>query len=242
MAHEVSIRNLYTVRIMSTPADKKVDLNSSSLNTRTIESPAGLIKVKDVSIREYRDAQQSGTLEKLIRDKMILSVAKSQDSPPVLADDLTVMEMEQAVQTVKDNREAKLKDSMALVKNLWGGTMAATVSPIVPNLLYGANLLRTNANERMRLGLTEAMRPSTTPPDNALLDLAAEKGKREWLALEAQIKTADMLEEIHTQLVVTESQNQRGHDLQKRIFAVVLATFALTAVGVIAAVVIQLSS
>ena len=223
-------------------ADMELEPNSKSPRTRTIESPIGLIEVKDVSIREYRDAQESDSLEKLIRDKMVQSVAKSPDYRPVLADDLTVVEMEQVVQAVKDDREAKLKTSMNLVKNLWGGTMANAVRPIAPNLLYGANLLRTNASERMRLGLTEAMRPPTAPPAHSFLDFSEEKGRREQLALEAQIKTADMLEEIHNQLVLTEQQNQKDHDLQKRIFAAVLATLALTAVGVIATVIIQLSS
>ena len=221
---------------------KKLELITSSPRTYDIESPIGLITVNSLSVGEHLDARKSGTFDEFVRNKMIVSVSKTPNAPPVLAVDLTDEEMEEVVKFVNEEKEAKLKDSTKLVKNLIGGTMtAAALAPSVAGLLSGANFLRANASQRMHLGLTETVRPPGTEPFRELLNIDAEKRGRERLALEAQIKTAELLEEVHNQLAETERQNQQGHDLQKRIFAGVLATLALTAVGVIAAVIIQLS-
>ena len=184
---------------------KKLELITSSPRTYDIESTIGLITVNSLSVGEHLDARKSGTFDEFIRNKMIVSLARGPDNPPVLAADLTDEELEEVVKIVRDEKEAKLKDSTKIVKNFIGETMAASaLAPGVASLLTGANFLRTNAGARMRLGLTDTVRPPDIPPFPELLDIDAEKRRREHLALEAQIKTADMLEEIHNQLVETE--------------------------------------
>ncbi len=222
--------------------NEKLDSGTLFPSTRIIEAPIGRITVNEISVREYLDAQSLGTYDDLIRAKMIVSVAKSPVSPPTLAVDLKDEEMEDAVKAVRDDNESKLKSSTILAQSLWGGASGiAAPTRGVAELVSGANFLRANALARSFSDPTVNVRSPEASLSRKLLDIDAEKARRERLALEAQVKTADMLEAVHLQLVKAERQNQKDHELQRRIFAAVLATLALTAVGVVATVVIQLT-
>ena len=71
--------------------------------TYTVESEAGTVLVQDVIVGDLIRAEKSGSIEELIRDRMVVSITKSPESEPVRTADMSPEDMDVAAAAVKND-------------------------------------------------------------------------------------------------------------------------------------------
>ena len=212
-----------------------LDLTSLFPTTYAVESPLGVVTVQDVSVGEYGDAQKSGTFDELIRSKMIVSLTRPNEDLPIPAANLSEGELNEVVAIVRTDQEVKWKDFRAKMKE----SLEGMLSSIAPKLASPFAPLYSNINQQVSANLERL----TLPLSHSRV--IQHERERELRALESQIATAQVLEDIYDKMVETgrESQDQYegNHSLQVKILAAALATLALTVVGLLVTLIIQLA-
>ena len=206
-------------------------------STYTIESPLGVVTVQDVSVGEYADAQKAGTFDELIRSQMIVSLTRPDVDVAIPAAELSESELNELAIIVKADQEAKwveFNDKMReSFERMTNSLASKTASPFAP--------LYDRLNQQVQTSLRALIPPISGFAQQGASKVTFREREREVKALESQIATAEVLEDIYEKMVETAQQGQQDHDLQRRIFAAVLVTLAVTILGVVTAVVIQLT-
>ena len=219
----------------------KLELTSLFPTTYTVESPLGVVTVQDVSIGEYDDAQKSGTFDELIRSQMIVSLTRPNEDVPISAADLAERELDELVAIVKADQEAKWKEVTAKMKE----TLEGLNGLITPKLASPFASLYSNINQQVSANLGRLTLPPINPLPISHPRVIQDERDRELHALESQIATAEVLENIYDKMIETAQQSQDqydgNHSLQVKILVAALATLAFTVIGLLVVLLSQLS-
>ena len=218
---------------------KKLELTTLFPTTYTVKSPLGVVTVQDVSVGEYGDAQKCGTFDELIRSQMIVSLTRPNEDVPIPAADLAERELDELVAIVKADQEAKWKEVTAKMKE----TLEGLIGSITPKLASPFASLYSNINQQVSANLGRLTLPPINPLPISHPRVMQQERDRELHALESQISTAQVLEDIYDKMVETGKQSQHqyegNHSLQVKILAAALATLALTVIGLLVGLLIQ---